>query len=213
MEDPPVLSATERSIVERERVVPGLATLLDPDAFLHALSAQLHGVELQSARRTYVRYKPGANCVVAHTLETELGPVEVYGKAYGRDAPIKFAKDRARKQVPSPLGPGRVVLEDQAIMVSIFPNDGKLSALADLRDPAARTLLLESVLPAEPRIAASDLRTIAYKPDRRYVAQLHARLRPWGVVKLYTGDGYLAARRRALAFRPGELLIVPTLLG
>ena len=213
MEDPPVLSATERSIIERERGVPGLGTLLDPDAFLQALSARVNGIELQSARRTYIRYKPGANCVVAYKLETELGPVDLYGKAYGRDAPVKFAKDRARKQVPSALGPGRLALEEHAITVSVFPNDGKLSALADLMDPAARMLLLESVLPGDPRVAASEIRPLAYKPERRYVARLELGQEPWGVLKLYTRAGYQAARRRALAFGAGELLDVPRLLG
>ena len=208
-----MLSASERSIVERERGVPGLELLLDPDAFLEALRAQVKGVELLSARRTYVRYKPGENCIAAYKLETGVGTLDVYGKAHGRDARVKFAKDRARKQVPSVLGPGRLVLEDSAIALSVFPNDSKLSALAELGAPESRLLLLESVVPGEPRLATSEVETVAYKPERRYVARLESDRKPWGILKLYTREGYRDARRRALAFREGELLRVPRLLG
>ena len=208
-----MLSATERSIVERERDVPGLGTLLDPDLFLEALRARVDRLELLSARRTYIRYKPGANCIAAYTIETESGPLELYGKAHGRDASTKFAKASARQQVASVLGPGRLLFDEDAIAVSIFPNDSKLSALPDLAEVATRLALLESIMPGDPRLAMSEYRRIAYKPERRYVAGLEIEGEPWGVLKLYTRDGYRSARRRALAFQPGELLRVPQLLG
>ena len=127
-----MLAASDRSVVERDRALPGLRTLLDPDEFLAALRPYFPVLELRSARRTYLRYKPGVNCLAAYDLEAAGETLTVYGKAHGSDAAVKLAKDQIRKQIPSRFGPGHIVLEGQATTVRVFPNDSKLNALSRL---------------------------------------------------------------------------------
>jgi Ser/Thr protein kinase RdoA (MazF antagonist) len=206
-----VLTAADRAVVERDRALPGLATLLDSEEFLAVLRPYLPDLEIQSARRTYLRYKPRVNCLAAFELETSKETLRVYGKAYGSDAPVKLAKGRIRRQSRSPLGAGHIVLEDRAIVVSAFPNDSKLPGLSRLAGSESARNLLESVFRGGCR--ATEIRTIQYKPERRYVARLEADGTAVAALKIYTPGGYREARRPAVGFSPGEVLRVPRLLG
>ncbi|MFQ5515451.1 MAG: phosphotransferase family protein [Myxococcota bacterium] len=206
------MSAAEKSLVQRERTLPGLETLLDPEAFVRSISAGAD-VQILGAQRRYIRYKPAMNCVVAYRVQTELGGVEVYGKAHGSDAQVKFAKIRGRTRMRSAIGPGSLLLAEPSIAVWFFPNDGKLVPLAEIVEPETRRARLAAILPRREEVEESRLREIQYKPERRYVGRLEHDGEPWGVLKLYTREGYVDARRRLLAFRDGAVLRVPRMLG
>src|SRR5688500_15720912 len=68
----------DAQLAPRDRDLPQLATLLDADALRSAIQSCLPQVRLRSATPTYVRYKPGTNCLVAFELI-----------AAGMDHPIK----------------------------------------------------------------------------------------------------------------------------
>src|SRR4051794_11653701 len=109
-----MLSPPEADLVRRDPALPGLATLLDPEAFATALRPRLPSEELMAARRDYVRYKPGMSCLVAYRVETARGVVDVSARAVRPDA-----DDKLRKARGAAGGHGRFVLEDRAIVVSV----------------------------------------------------------------------------------------------
>src|SRR5262245_9608618 len=102
-----VLSPADAELVARDRGLPGLATLLDPDAFLEAVRKAAPGTCLESARLRYVRYKHGTNCLVAYRLDGGGAPIDVYAKAHGLDAPEKLDKASERLGVVGALGRSR----------------------------------------------------------------------------------------------------------
>ena len=203
-----MLTESEANVVERERGLKGFRTLLDPDEFLAALRPYLPERELRSARRTYLRYKPGVNCLVAYELETRDDPMIVYGKTYGSDAPVKLAKNRSRAGDAAHL-----VIDHEAMSVSMFPHDGKLGALARLATRQASRSLLGALFSEDLDLEQVEIHRIQYKPERRYVARLDADGAPWCALKIYTPAGYREARRPALGFLPGQVLRVPELVG
>lgn len=94
----------EAEIIRRDPAVPGLALLLDPDAFLAALRSVRPEAKLESARITYVKYKPGTNCLTGYRLIVAGTPVDLYGKAYPRTAKKKAAQSARRAGSAGALG-------------------------------------------------------------------------------------------------------------
>jgi len=210
-----MLSPPDADLVRRERSLPGLAVLLDPEAFVRALRPHAPDADLREASITYIRYKPGTNCLLAYRLETREGPVTAYAKVHGRDAEVKLRKGREKERVsvPSPLGPGRIVLEEIPAVVALFPNDGKMWALKELPDPAAWRKRLGKLFPERPDLWDSEARTLAYKPERRYVAQLVAGGEPRAVLKYYSEGGFAQADANAAGFRSRGPLRVARRIG
>ncbi len=192
-----VLSPHDADLVRRDPALPGLATILDPAAVVAVLRQSQPEADLGTARITYVRYKPGTNCLAAYQLKVAGVIVDLYAKAYGPEAEVKLRNSRKWPSVPGPLGPGCVILKDYAIAVFIFPNDRKVKALPKLVDAQARKHLLHQLLPDRPELGESTLRGLAYKPERRYVAQLLDDNGSRAVVKAYTASGYQSAQYKA----------------
>src|SRR5206468_3393763 len=126
-----MLSAADAQFVRRDSALPGLATMLDPEAFAGALAPFMPAIDPGSARIEYVRYKPGKNCIVAYRVGVAGTEVKLYAKAHPA-----FRRSPAS---PRPLGPKRIVLQEGAITVSTFPTHGKLKAVADLVEPESRS--------------------------------------------------------------------------
>ena len=192
-----MLSPADADLAARDRELPGLATLLDPDAFLEVVQRAAPGARLDRARPRYVRYKSGTNCLVAYRLEGEGGPIDVYAKAHGWDAPAKLDKAAERRGVGGALGRSRFAIDDRGIVVSVFPNDSKLAALGRLGDHAARRRLLSRILPEREGLWDGALETLRYKPERRYVARLAAPDGTRVALKLYTEADFARANRNA----------------
>lgn len=210
-----MLSPPDADLVRRERSLPGLSVLLDPEAFVEALRPHVPGAELRGAAVTYIRYKPGTNCLLAYRIGTGGGEVAAYAKLHGGDSEVKLRKGREKEKasVSSPLGPGRIVLEELSAVVALFPNDGRLKALKELPDPAAWRRRLIDLFPERPALWDSEARTLAYKPERRYVAQLVAGGEPRAVLKYYSEEGFAKADPNAGSFRSRGPLRVPFRIG
>ena len=210
-----MLSPPEADLVRRDRALPGLATVLDPEALLAALAPDLATAEIRSASVRYVRYKPHTNCLAAYRLELDAPPrlVDLHAKAHRPDAPEKIDKGRRRPHVPGQLGPGRIVLEDRALVVWAFPNDPHLRAMRRLEDGSARSTLLHTVLPDRPDLWAGTLAPLRYKPERRYVGRLDTASGPQAVLKVHAAPRYEGAVRGAASIRSSGSLRVPRLLG
>lgn len=191
-----MLSRSDADIVKRDTAIPGLATLLDPDAFVHRLRASMPEAELGEARSIYVRYKPRKDFLVAYQLEVAGVMQAIYAKAF---SPREW-RALAESGVLRPLGLERIVLEDCAVVVSPFPNDSKLRSLTCMADAQSQASLLRELMPDQSDLWRGEAQKLQYKPERRYVARWLSGNEPRAVLKMYTADGYHIAQRNAAAF-------------
>lgn len=182
-------------LVRRDSGIPGLALLLDPDRLITGLKSSLDVSQVESISLNYLRYKPGMNCLARYELQVGGHSITAHAKALGEDAANKISKSMERPVTDGTLGPGRVILEDQQIIFSTFPNDLKLSSLQCLGDASFRQRLFGRVFgPESPWQSSSLGQALNYKPERRYVVRL---TRPDGesaLAKFYSGSGYARAR-------------------
>ena len=194
------------ALMERDAALPGLRTVLDPGAFAEALQPYL---PVTKAEARYVRYKPGMNCLVAYHIESGGQAHAVYAKVHRPGDEAKVRKAQTRTGVPGTTGFGRLVLGG-GVVVSAFPNDGRLRALRRLGEDAARKRLLTRLFPDHPAWGEGTLRQLNYKPERRYVARLDVGGAAVAVLKFFTGSSYEASRIKAGAFREeGALRLAP----
>src|SRR5688500_2177760 len=124
--------------------------VLDPEALVNALRRSSSAAHLEAARATYVKYKPGTNCLAGYRLTVGGAEVIAYAKAFRINATRKLEQAREQPGQPGPLGPGRIPLSDHQVVVSTFPNDSKVSALLALADPRPRSQLLRDLFPNLP---------------------------------------------------------------
>ncbi len=179
-----MLSPDDARIVAREPEIPGMRLVLDREALGETLARAVPSVRLEALEIQYVRYKPGANCLAAGVLRVEGSPVWVACKAHRSRSVEKLAKPLQKPGVPGPLGPGRVVLRDQALVVSVFPNDGKVRGPARLtRDDGWRRLLRAAGI-HEHRSRAS-VHLLRYNPERRAISRLEWDGRDTAVLRSY----------------------------
>ena len=182
----------DAALAQRDPALPGLALLLDADAIGSAINAALPLARLQQFEKIYLRYKPGMNCLAAYRAMHAGQSVLLHAKAHGPDAEIKLDKAEVRTQVGVGELPGRVVLAEQHVVVSFFPNDSKLKRLRRLGDATKLRSLLARLFPDEPQFWEGSLSTLAYKPERRYVCRLTASNGDQRVLRFHTPSGYAA---------------------
>jgi aminoglycoside phosphotransferase (APT) family kinase protein len=152
----------------------------------------------------YIRYKPGMNCIARYTLGLGDATVSAYAKAHGPDAQCKMAKAAHRQASETALGPGRVLLEQQRIVFSVFPNDDKLKAMRGLRVDADKERLLERIFGRDSRWQEGEFDLpLNYKPERRYVVRLKRPGADFALLKFHTRQGY----QRAMANQRGANVI------
>jgi len=135
----------DRAFAAREPALRGMSLLLDDDAVAAALRERLPDAGVRAARGTYIRYKPGTNCLVAFELDTASGPRLAYGRTEHEDdgAKLRKAHEKARS--------GAVLVEDPPVALLLFPSDRRLRSLIAVMTDSATVL--------------------AYKPERRLVAR------------------------------------------
>lgn len=202
-------SPADADLVAREPELPGLPTVLDPEAFLDALASLRPDVHFADARVTYLRYEPGVSCLTSFTVQSDGRPIDVYGVAHRRDAVTKLRNAREKGQARGPLGLGRYAIENLALVVAFAPNDRRLRILPAFADPKARRRLLRKILPDDEALWKADLETLRYRPERRYTGRLVRKGRPRAVLKAYGPDDYGIAARGSRAFRTTPPLRVP----
>src|SRR6266511_3272044 len=166
----PMLPPPDADLVAREPDLPGLASVLDSDAFAEILRAQVPGVRIQGARATYMHYKPGTFCLVDYAVQADGHTVDAYGIAHRVDAAIKLRNAEEKGQVAGPFRVGRFVVEDLSLIVSFFPNDRRLRTLPALVDEKRRRRLFQKIFLEHPDMWEASVETIRYRPERRYSA-------------------------------------------
>ncbi len=208
-----MLLPADADLVRRERAIPGLSALLDPDEFVDILRREVPQNEPGTAQVTYVKYKPGKSCLAAYKVRVGGGIVDVYAKALRRDALEELTEIGKRSAVSGRLGPGVIILEERAMGIFIFPNDSQMKALPRLVDGEALMSLLTELMPERPDLWESTVEAIRYKPERRFIAKLMKGTQPWAAMKVYTNPGYRVAENNAKAFKSRDHLRVVQRLG
>lgn len=207
------LTATS-DLLRRDHKIPGFGAILDTARLLAGLSKQLDISLVNDITLNYLRYKPGMNCLARYELKTHGGTICAYAKAHGGDASIKVEKSRDRPVINSVLGPGRVVLNDQQIIFSTFPNDAKLFNLQCLSDTNYRKRLFTRVFGADSQWRESTLdETLNYKPERRYVTRLKRPDGQFALAKFYTNSGYAKAHTISRKMIQSRFSYCPETLG
>ena len=208
-----MLSSADAELAGRDPDVPGLATLLDPEALTDRLHCFLGRADFEVGPVRYVKYQPGKNCLAGYELRKGPSSAPIHATAYRFDALHKFDKARYQHSVAGSLGPPITVLADSVIVVRFFPNDRKLSCLPALADRERRQDFLGRLLPVRSDLCNVDLQTIVYKPELRYVACLLSSSQPGALLKIYNQRSYGTARNNACAFTSSGDLRLPKLLG
>ena len=184
------------NLVQREQRIPGLATILAPDRLANAVHARLGCRTIDDIRLDYIRYKPGMNCIARYVMQVQGVSVSAYAKAHGPDAQCKLEKAGTRAASESVLGPGRVLIDKEGIVFSVFPNDAKLKAMQRLAEGAQRERLLQRVFGTDSPWQEGELdQSLNYKPERRYVARIKLSSGELALLKFHTRQGYHRALR------------------
>lgn len=208
-----MLSPADAALAARDPAIPGLATLLDSEAFAATLRSAVPAVEIGAVTPTYVRYKPGTNCLVAYRLNLPTGPALVYARAYSAALRDKLAHADRLRERPGSLGIGGIALAPQAIAIYCWPYDRELPALTQLERSSRRNRLFAEICPSRPDLGESQLVTLRYRPERRYVGRLQGTPGNDALLKLYCVGDYAQARAASAAFRATGSLRLATPLG
>jgi aminoglycoside phosphotransferase (APT) family kinase protein len=208
-----MIAPSALDLARRDPGIPGLATVLDPDAFLLALRRAARRADLVSPRICSVRLEPHEYCRVAYRLDLGGRTLDLDVRACRPGDLSPWFDEEASAGDPGPLGARHIVLEDDAVVVTAFPNDRKLPALRLLSDPAELERLLREVLPDRPDLWSGELTCLRYRAGRRFVAGLCGAGGRRAVLKLNTSKGFKRSLRSAMAFRPDRTLRVARVLG
>lgn len=211
-----MISAADAALVERERDLPGLAMLLDVESFGDRLRRALPGVPITSVTARYVRYKPATSCLVAYRVGVAGVEHELHAVAWrpGADelAP-RFEKAESRRLIAGPLGEGLLRWDDVPAAIWSFPNDLEVRALPRLGTEAGRRRLLWRLARHRPELGDSTLVQLAYKPGRRFVAQLTTAAGARAVIKLYSRSAWAATSSALRQEGDGHRFRSPPLVG
>ncbi len=160
-----MLSTIDADLIQREQAISGMKKVMDPEAFLSALRIAQPEMNVASAKLSYLRYRPTQSCLAAYQVRVQ-----------GADAPMLIHatafNSKAWNKLATSIDKYHFALEDQ-VLVSLFPGDIKLTSLSQLMNHDSRQKILKTLLPGEAKAWSSDLETLAYKPQRRYVGRIH----------------------------------------
>ncbi|AUC61596.1 hypothetical protein AA637_10780 [Cyanobacterium sp. HL-69] len=198
-------------LIRRDVDLVGLGLLLDTDALATTLVAQFPHLDLSQVKKTYIRYKPATSCIVSYELTIAQKTVLGYAKAVtSQDKLEKYAQ---RPGVIQDCGIGRTVFKPEKVIFSLLPNDSYLKRLPKLFDVRSREQTLQQLLLDHDDLSSLTLKTLRYKPERRYVAQLSTQTKPKAIVKAYSHREYPQAKINAHAFKSMAPLQILSKLG
>jgi ABC-type cobalamin/Fe3+-siderophores transport system ATPase subunit len=155
--------------------LPGMATLLDPDAMGVVLQRTLGTRSAPAVRVHYLRYKPRTNLVVHyevgvpsewHHATAMIASRDFLARRAGKPENVALAREAAaRASAPEPLAYDAAV----GAMIQWLPLDIALPALAAPADQLCTALRAGGVQHASP---SGEPELLAYKPRKRAVLRL-----------------------------------------
>jgi hypothetical protein len=193
-----MLGSAEASMVSRDPELTGLAILLDADRVAQILRQLAPDATIEEVVPQYLRYKPMTWCLAAYSCKIGSRVIPIHLVAHGRDAAVQLARTQRQSWESGPLGAGVFCWPEQGLEVFVFPNDGRIKSLGWTENADWRHALLGRALSECPDLQNGTLRTLAYKPERRYVAAVEVEGVPRAVLKLYTQFGYRSLQTTAI---------------
>ncbi len=206
-----MLPPSDREIVRSDPHLPGLSVVLDADALVETLRPHWPHARLTAVGHDYIRLKPGTSCIVGGTAVVDDQAWPIYTKVLPVGSP-KLARPFDREPVAGPGGLVPVTIGRLGLTIWPFPNDAELRPLARLSRAGDRARLLSAVSAVDPSASTGRLVTLAYKPERRYVAAWTPEGQPSATLRLHA-EAYSRALSAARLLRSCGDLRVPSLIG
>ena len=201
-----MLSSHDSELCGRDPAIRGLETLLDPELLGLEVARAGRSLPITHFIPSYLRYKPGTNCIVGFSSPNSPRTIAFYGKAYSRDT------GKPKKSSPVDSSRGRIILDSQGIELFIFPSDARL----DLRNAQ------QGNPPSQGRLDGHDegfgtalvpsITTLAYRPERRCVFAKNAGEDNGEVIKAYSPKEFSRTWSGARAFKNSGSSLFPALL-
>lgn len=207
-----MLSQSDAQLIAHEHALSGLPLLLNNDAFANKLASNFPDIGIDAARTTYVRYKPGVNCLVAFDLQTDRGNTTLYAVTYHAKEQRKIHNRYAHFVSNNLLGIDSLLLDEGVTVVYPFPNDRRLSRLPLFDGAEMRYKILKHTLPKYPHLWDASIHPVRVKPERRYVARLE-KYNQHALLKLYTDRDFNAASTNSKIFSSDSTLQIAQRLG
>ena len=180
--------------------LPGIPVLLDPTKLRESLGDWLGTGELKLVK---IRYKPNTSCLVSYCIEQNGNRDFIYAKAFQSDD----WQVRSQK-----FGKSAWVNNELAVAVFRFPDDNKLASLGTLQsDPDqffSRVLLDDQEFGK-----VNGIQTLAYKPNRRYVAMVCDENKNHAVLKLHCKSTFKSASAAAATIKKLGIDGLPSRIG
>ena len=202
-----MLSRDDARVVDRDRGLPGLRIVLDPERFAEWLRRNYREAGIREAHPRYLRYKPGTSCLMTYAVDWAGGSAVLAVKAYRPPAADKLAKAARLRAQRTPLGSAAVVSEDIALAATVLPYDLKIRKLRDLLGTTAEGVL-DGLLPIH--AGTPHLRVLSYKPERRAVLRADG-ITPRAVVRVYSAREYATGAGRRIVSQPPGVQLARTL--
>ncbi len=208
-----MLAEQDHLLIRRETAIPGFRHLLHPGRLVSLLETGCGIRDLQDLRLNYLRYKSGMNCIAR--FEFLAGGEWSYGyaKAFGADAGIKLQKAREQPDCSRPLGPGRIMLDTEQILVCFFPNDTKLGSLCRLAEQRSREELLSRIFKSHSGWEEAEFTPLNYKPERRFVARFTNLAGDCAAVQFFSRAEFKKVRKFRKRLRDTEGVRIPAWIG
>jgi len=208
-----MLEHADSIVAQRDTRLQSLRLLLDDEAFCERLAQLCPESDIRAAHGRYVRYKPHTSCLVAYDVTVGDSQVGVYARCHAEDQVVKITNVRQRAEVRGALGPGLLADTHACIAIFVHPNDYEIRSLRRMFDGEHTPHRLARILPAHPHLHETQLTTIRYKPERRYVGKLESPGGPAAVLRLYPERHFADIHEKSWAFHDSGDLRVPRVVG
>ena len=202
-----MLSSPDADLCRRDPALPGLQTLLDPEALTARVAAASACLPLERFVPSYLRYKPETNCLVGFTSPDSPQAISFYGKVYSPNSgkPKGHAAGRG-------VEPGRVLLGSDGIDLFFFPTDNRLKLNDILNGSAMWTRVCRELRRKRLGSSKASFTVLAYRPERRCVLAMVVDNTPVAVLKAYAPAEFRRTSARARALRTSGSKSFPVLL-
>ena len=206
-----MLTGTNAKVASYDAKMPGMALLLDPDAFTEALRRALPEIDAGTLRATYLRYKPKSSLVAAYHMQSD-GDTNLYAKAY-RAGSRKFKNASDSTGFATSSETQGLCWDHLAVCVYPFPCDRQLRNLASTINREKRALLLREIVPDHPELWQAALEPLRYKPELHYVGKLSPTAAEPAILRICREEALALVIRGAEAFISRGPLRVSRLAG
>lgn len=206
-------SSDDAAVITRDKALKGLPLLFTPALLAQAIEIHCPILTISDLKPTYIRYKPGMNCLIGYDMHVGSDIHWIHAKAFTSTDQNKRDKALQHEATTGPLRVSRIVIDEADIVVTFFPNDLKLRGLKRLNGAAHQQRLIKRIFSDRPDLWDGDIAMIRYKPERRLVAQLLIKGESKAVIKMHTGNSYTQLRDATKSFKSKGPLKVARRIG